>query len=99
MRRYLWWILGLVLVGAGVLIALSARPGPADFGWFAYTPLDDQPDWSMGWSDPFSSGSAMIVSRWQLVGGVVAAIGLMVVASGIGFHLGRRRGNERETAT
>ncbi len=91
-RRLLWWGLGLVLVVGGLAIALSTRAGPTDFGWFAYTPLNDDPTWYMGWSD----GAGLIVSRWQLAGCAVAAIGMMVMAAGIGFHVGRRRANPRE---
>ncbi len=43
-----------------------------------------------------SNGSALIVSRWQLAGSVVVALGLMVVAGGAGFRLGRRRIKHRE---
>lgn len=89
MLRHLWWVLGLVLVLGGVVILLVTRPDPADFGWFAYTPLSEDPDWAMGWED--SSGSTLIVSWWQLAGAALATTGLLVVAAGIGFRLGRRR--------
>ena len=91
MRRHLWWVLGLVLVCGGVAVTLSAQAGPDDFGWFAYTPPSSEPDWHMGWSDPMSNGSALIVSRWQLAGFAVAVLGLVVIAGGAGFQLGRRR--------
>ena len=91
MRRHLWWVLGLVLVCGGVAVTLSAQAGPDDFGWFAYTPPSDDPDWHMGWSDPISSGSALIVTRWQAAGAVAVALGLVVIAGGVGFRLGRRR--------
>ncbi|WP_224274121.1 hypothetical protein [Nocardioides lacusdianchii] len=90
MRRHLWWVLGLVLVCGGVVVMLSAQAGPDDFGWFAYTPLSDDPDWHMGWSDPISSGSALIVSRWQVAGAAAVALGLVVIAGGVGFRLGQR---------
>jgi heme/copper-type cytochrome/quinol oxidase subunit 1 len=89
--RHLWWILGLALVAGGVVLVLAGQPGgSADFGWTAYSPLDDSPDWRMSWGD------ATIVSRWQLVGGAVAAVGLMVVTAGIGFRLGQRRATRPE---
>lgn len=91
MRRHLWWVLGLVLVCGGVVVMVTARAGPDDFGWFAYAPPSDDPDWHMGWSDPASSGSALIVSRRQLAGSVAVALGLVVVAGGVGFQVGRRR--------
>ena len=86
--------MGLVLVCGGLAVALSAQAGPDDFGWFAYTPSGDnpdQPDWHMTWGDPMSSGSALIVSRWQLAGAAAVALGLMILAAGTGFRLGRRR--------
>jgi hypothetical protein len=43
-----------------------------------------------------SNGSALIVSRWQVAGSAVVALGLMVIAGGVGFRLGRRRIEPRE---
>jgi heme/copper-type cytochrome/quinol oxidase subunit 1 len=91
MRRHLWWVLGLVLVCGGAVVALSAQAGPDDFGWFAYTPLSDDPDWHMGWSDIMSNGSALIVTRGQVAGIAAVALGLVVIAGGVGFRLGQRR--------
>ncbi|MDO9457812.1 hypothetical protein [Nocardioides sp.] len=90
MTRYLWWASGLVLVVGGLAVALTARTAPADFGWFAYTPLEA--DWHLGWGDRLGSGSMVIVSRWQLLGAVAAAVGLVVIAARVGFLVGRRRG-------
>lgn len=97
MLRHLWWVLGLALVFGGVAVVLSSRTSSSDFGWFAYTPLSDDPDGQMGWGDSLWSGSAVVVSRWQLVGGAGAALGLLVLAGGIGFRLGRRRDAGRES--
>ena len=80
-----------MLVCGGAAVALSAQAGPDEFGWFAYTPPSDNPDGHMSWSDPMSNGSALIVSRWQVAGSAVVALGLMVIAGGAGFQLGRRR--------
>jgi len=81
-----------VLVCGGGAVLLSAQAGPDDFGWFAYTPPSDDPDWHMSWRGPMTDGSALIVSRWQLAGAAVVALGLMTIAGGAGFQLGRRRG-------
>ena len=43
MRRHAWWVMGLVLIGGGVALALAARRGPDDFGWFAYSPSGADP--------------------------------------------------------
>ena len=89
MLRHLWWVLGLVLVCSGVAIMLSAQANPDDFGWFAYTPPSNDPDWHMSWRGPMTDGS-MLVSRWQLAGSAVVALGLLTIAGGAGFQLGRR---------
>ena len=80
-----------MLVGGGVAIALSSRAGPADFGWFAYAPLGDGSGGQWTASGFPSDGWMLFVTRWQMVGGALAAIGLVVLAAGIGFRLGRRR--------
>jgi hypothetical protein len=95
MLRHLWWVVGLVLVCGGAAVALSAQAGPDDFGWFAYAPPSDD-GWQMSWRAPMGDGSALIVSRWQLAGSAVVALGLMVIAAGVGFRLGRRRTEPRE---
>lgn len=91
MVRHLWWVLGLALVAAGVAVLLSTQASSSEFGWFAYTPLPDDADWQMGWADPRSSGSVMAVSRGQVAGLAVTTVGLVVLAGGVGFRLGRRR--------
>jgi hypothetical protein len=85
-----------VLVCGGLAVALSSKADPNDFGWFAYAPSSGNPDWNMTWGDPRSNGSALIVSRWQLAGSAVVALGLMIIAAGMGFQLGRRRIKHRE---
>lgn len=96
MLRHLWWVVGLVLVCGGVAATLSPRAAPDDFGWFAYAPSSSGPDWSMTWNDVMVSGSVLVVSRWQLAASAVVALGLVVLAAGAGFQLGRRRGGPRE---
>ncbi len=80
--RHLWWVLGAVLVGVGLAVALSSSPGQTDYGWFAYAPSTD---------DILSGGSVWVVSRAQVAGLAVAVVGLVTVAAGAGFRLGRRR--------
>ena len=92
MLRHLWWVFGVVLVCGGLAVALSSQAGPSDFGWFAHTPSDGNPDWHMSWRDPIGNGSTLIVSRWQLAGTAATALGLLALAAGAGFQLGRRRG-------
>ncbi len=90
-RRQLWWIVGLGLVVGGVAIALSTPASPTEFGWFAFTPSSRRSDWHMGWGDPLHDGSVVIVSRRALAGCGLTGLGALILAAGIGFHLGRRR--------
>lgn len=78
--RHLWWVIGAVLLCAGLAIAVSSAPSQPDFGWFAYTPSGDIP-----------GRSVWMVSRTQAAGLAVAVLGLVTVATGVGFRLGRRR--------
>lgn len=90
MRRFLWFALGLVLLGAGLLLALTSPPPAAtDFGWLAYTPLEGpEADWYFGWDEPMRG---VTVSRGLIVGCVVGVLGLLVLATGVAYRLGRRR--------
>ena len=54
------------------------RSAPAVFGWFAYAPLADT-----AFVPPFMT--------WEfVVGAVIAAIGLALVAGWVGYRIGRR---------
>ncbi len=87
MRRFAWLGVAIVLIAVGGVLAATSPAGPADFGWFAYTPLDD-PDWSMSWRD---GGTVVLLTRARLVGYAVLVLGLVVLAGWAGFRLGRRR--------
>jgi heme/copper-type cytochrome/quinol oxidase subunit 1 len=90
-RRFIWLALGLALVVAGVALAVTAAPpGPTDFGWFAYTPLEERPgpDWTMAWGN---GDQALIVTRGHVVGAGVTALGVLVLATGVAYRLGRRQ--------
>jgi hypothetical protein len=94
--RHLWWAAGVALVLGGLVLLLHASSGPAvpsDFGWYAYTPLNHDADWRMGWDDArgTSTGAGLVASWGQVAGCGVVAAGLLVLASGVGFLVGRRR--------
>jgi hypothetical protein len=94
MRRWLWLVVGLLLVAAGVVIVLTAPQGPVDAGWFAYTPLDDGADWYMEWDGGGGTTSALVLTRQHVVGYAVLGLGVLVVATSAAYRLGRRRGDQ-----
>ncbi|MEO9325375.1 hypothetical protein ABFT23_17925 [Nocardioides sp. C4-1] len=85
--RHLWWILGVALVVGGTVAAWTASVEPTEMGWFAYTPLDEGSDWQMTWGD----SPAVVVARTRLIGWVIVGSGLVVLATCLGYRLGRRR--------
>ena len=90
MRRFLWFAFGLLVLGAGVTLALVSRAEiPENYGWFAYTPLSDElPEGQRGWGDP---DRPYVVSLGQLIGAGVGTLGLVILVSGAAYLLGRRR--------
>ncbi len=84
MRRWLWLLVGVASLGLGTWLVLT-RNSAADLGWFAYTPLDNGVEFE---------GNAVILSRTQLVGCATGVFGLTVLAGGVGYHIGQRRGRE-----
>jgi len=86
-HRYLWAVAGVALLGVGLVLVLTSN-GPEDYGWFAYTPLDDD-------AGSFQlAGNAVILSRTELIGSALGVLGLVVLALGIGYRLGRRRAGQ-----
>ena len=73
------------MLGVGLWLVLTAD-SPRDFGWFAYTPLDDEAG-----AEVLLAGDAVILSRTQLIGTALGVLGLVVLALGAGFRLGQRR--------
>lgn len=67
------------LVVGGVFVLVTADP--VTFGWFAYAPLSGDPvraPWAFAWTNR------------QVVGTVLAVLGLLLGAGGVGHLLGRR---------
>lgn len=82
MRRKLWAVLGVGLSILGIGLFLTSAIS-TDFGWFAYTPLDNQVRFSSNF---------VIMSRSQVIGWLIVVLGLIVLAGGIGYRAGQRRG-------
>lgn len=85
MHRH-WWVLGLVLLLAGVVaLAVQGDPRDGQFGWFAYTPLDG------GSAElSFDGGVLLFVTTGRLLAAIGALLGLLVLAAALGHRLGRR---------
>lgn len=76
-RRWAVLVLGVILVGVAVAIAVTQ---PVSFGWFAYAPLSNSsyvPTLSPVVAMP-SGAAAMLI------------VGLVLIAAWVGFRLGRR---------
>lgn len=82
MRRNLWAVVGVGLLILGIGLFLTSASA-TDFGWFAYTPLDNQVRFS---------SSVVVLSRGRLIGWLIVVLGLIVMAGGIGYRAGQRRG-------
>lgn len=74
-------IISAVLVGAGVLVWLTAPGGAASFGWFAYAPLAD---------GTFAFPNVLFGQRLLAAG--LVAMGLIIAGVALGFWWGRRVG-------
>lgn len=80
-RRWGLLALGVILVGAGVVMASQ----PVTFGWFAYAPLSD------GVFMTFPPSLMPTGAAVALVAGTA------LVAGWVGFRLGRRPRSKRES--
>lgn len=75
LRSYVIGALGAVLLVIGIVVVTTQ---PVGFGWTAYAPLTD-----VTFSPPFPTPA-------MLLGGIVAGLGLALLAGWIGYRLGRR---------
>ena len=83
-RRHAWTALGVALILLGVGLYVAARPGPGDYGWFAYTPLDNR-------TPAFeSAGELVLLTRGHVVGAAVTVVGLLVLTAVLAYRSGRR---------
>jgi heme/copper-type cytochrome/quinol oxidase subunit 1 len=92
-RRAVPWLvagLGAVLVIAGVLVFAAANREPADFGWSAYTPLQETPKDHLS-PVTFSAGTVLWTGQ-HFLGAALLVLGLLVVTAALAWVLGRRAG-------
>src|SRR5688572_2584953 len=83
LRRNAMLLAGVLLVVVGVITTvLGSGLAPVAIGHFAYAPLTEAAlvVWPPLWEDPF------------LLGLVITVIGLMLIAAGLGYRAGRKRG-------
>lgn len=81
MRRFLYLVIGLGLLGLGAYLLLYLD-GAVDFGWYAYTP-DEAETRAL-------DGDITVLTQTQLLGAACGVAGLMVIAAELGFRAGRR---------
>lgn len=79
------WMAGVVMVAAGVVLFLVSGSDDIEFGWFAYTPLEE----GSGVEFDFS-GSGVLWSYERLLGLGIGVLGLLVLAVAVGYRWGRR---------
>jgi len=75
LRSYVIGAIGAVLLVIGIVVVTTQ---PVGFGWTAYAPLTD-----VTFSPPFPTPA-----MW--LGGIVAGLGLALLAGWVGYRLGRR---------
>ena len=87
--RSRWFLLAIAvavaMVVAGVLLFLISGSDEIDFGWFAYTPLDEESGVDLEFS-----GNAVLWSTRRVLGLGVGVLGLLVLAVAAGYRWGRR---------
>jgi hypothetical protein len=81
MRRFLYLVIGLGLLGVGAYLLLYVD-GSVDFGWYAYTGEEAE--------ERARDGDITVLSQTQLLGAACGIAGLMVLAGELGFRAGRR---------
>ncbi len=81
MRRFLFLVIGLGLLGLGAYLLLYLE-GSVDFGWYAYTPEEAE--------TRVLDGDITVLTQTQLLGAALGVAGLMVIAAELGFRAGRK---------
>ena len=76
----LWLASGAVLMVVGAVVVFTMNSAP-DLGWFAYSPGNGLE----------MTGSAVLLSRVQVIGLSLGVLGLVILTSGAGYLVGQRR--------
>ena len=95
-KEALPWITGavglvLALLGVAVFAAANRHGSPADFGWYAYAPLEPgSGPYSSSWEIVFGSDSWRVLwTGGHLLGAGLVVVGLLLAAAAGGFLVGR----------
>ena len=95
-KEALPWITGglglaVALFGIAVFAAANRHGSPADFGWYAYAPLEPGAGpYSSSWEIVFGSDSWRVLwTGGHLLGAGFVVLGLLLLAWSGGFLLGR----------
>jgi len=94
-RRALPWLVtgfGALLVVVGVLVFAAANRTPADFGWSAYTPLQESPSGQLSAISFTLSDGAILWTGQHALGAGLVVLGLLVLTGALAWLLGRRAG-------
>jgi hypothetical protein len=105
-KEALPWITGgvglaVALIGIAVFAAANRHGSPADFGWYAYAPLEPGAGpYSSSWEIVFGSDSWQVLwTGGHLLGAGLVVAGLLVLAASGGFLLGRGLPQPQGSAT
>lgn len=96
LRRYWWLIVGVagVLVGLGLIAASNPwSESSSSFGWFAYSPTEGEDILKAFYEESERRSTLM----WS--GVAVVAVSLIVIAAGVGYRFGLRRGASPAAST
>jgi heme/copper-type cytochrome/quinol oxidase subunit 1 len=99
MRRTLSWIvaaLGVALAVAGIALFVAANRGPADFGWWAYAPLQPTQDTV---THTFANNATVLWTGQHLLGAGLLVLGLLLLTGVAGWLLGWRAGRRTAPST
>lgn len=96
LRRYWWLVVGVagLLVGSALIAASNPwADSSGSFGWFVYSPTDGE-DILRAF---YEESERLATLLWS--GVAVVAVSLIVIAAGVGYRFGLRRGASPAAST